>query len=76
MRASKTRAFYIETLVLTFILLFVLSILMRVFGAAGEESLNARRKTRAAVIPERRFRVPGRRGGLHRRGEKADQQRG
>lgn len=52
MRGSKTRAFYIETLVLTFVLLFVLAILMRVFGAAGSESLSAKRKTAASIIAQ------------------------
>lgn len=52
MRANKTRAFYIETLILTFILLFVISILIRVFGAAGVQSLSAKRKTTAAMIAQ------------------------
>lgn len=52
MKASRTRAFYIETLVLTFMLLAVLSILIQVFGAAGEKSLSAKRKTNAAVIAQ------------------------
>ncbi len=50
MKGSKTRAFYIETMLLTFLLLLTLTILVRVYGAAGERSLLARRKTKAALI--------------------------
>lgn len=52
MKPSKTRAFYIETLVMTLVLLFVISIVLRVFGAAGKESLEARQKTAAALIAQ------------------------
>ena len=52
MSTRKTRAFYIETLILVFLLLSMLTILVRVYGAAGEKALGARRKTAAALIAQ------------------------
>jgi len=52
MKARKTRAFYIETLLLTFLILAMLSILVQVFGKARETSTEAKRMTSAAVIAQ------------------------
>lgn len=52
MKTGKTRAFYIETLVLVLVLLAVMSILIQVYGAAASESLNAKRESAAAVISQ------------------------
>ncbi len=52
MKARKNRAFFIETLIVTFLLLLMLTILVRIFGAAAQKSQNAERKTRAAQIAQ------------------------
>ncbi len=52
MRARKNRAFFIETLIITFLLLLMLTILVRIFGAAAQKSQNAGRMTRASVIAQ------------------------
>ncbi len=48
MKARKNRAFFVETLIITFLLLLMLMILVRIFGAAAEKSQNAARMTSAA----------------------------
>lgn len=50
MKARKNRAFYIETLIITFLLLLMLTILVRIFGAAAQKSRYAARRTEAAQI--------------------------
>ncbi len=52
MKARKNRAFYVETLIVTFLLLLMLTILVRIFGAAAQKSQNAGRRTRAAQIAQ------------------------
>lgn len=48
MKAKKNRAFFIETLIITFLLLLMLTILVRIFGAAAQKSRYAARRTQAA----------------------------
>ena len=48
MKARKNRAFFVETLIITFLLLLMLTILMRIFGAAAQKSRYAERRTQAA----------------------------
>lgn len=48
MKARKNRAFFIETLIVTFLLLLMLTILVRIFGAAAAKSRYAARRTEAA----------------------------
>ena len=50
MTSRKSRAFYVETLIITFLLLYMLTILIRVYGAAAEHSQSAERRTKAANI--------------------------
>ena len=43
MKARKNRAFFVETLIITFLLLLMLTILVRIFGAAAQKSRYAER---------------------------------
>ncbi|HCI74234.1 MAG TPA: hypothetical protein DHV42_06820 [Lachnospiraceae bacterium] len=52
MRARKNRAFFIETLITTFLLLMMLTILIRIFGAAAQKSAYAKMRTDAAQIAQ------------------------
>jgi type II secretory pathway pseudopilin PulG len=52
MRARKNRAFFVETLIVTFLLLLMLSILVRIFGAAALKSRFAARRTQAAQVAQ------------------------
>lgn len=52
MRARKNRAFFVETLIITFLLLVMLMILVRIFGAAAQKSRHAARRTRAAQVAQ------------------------
>lgn len=52
MKARKNRAFFIETLIITFLLLVMLTILVRMFGAAAQKSRYAARRTEAAQIAQ------------------------
>lgn len=52
MRLRKTRAFMIETLILVFLLLVVLSVLTQVTGKAGALSQRAKRETAATMIAQ------------------------
>ena len=52
MRARKNRAFFVETLIVTFLLLLMLTILVRIFGAAAAKSRYAARRTRAAQVAQ------------------------
>lgn len=52
MRARKNRAFFVETLIITFLLLVMLMILVRIFGAAAQKSRYAARRTRAAQVAQ------------------------
>ena len=52
MKARKNRAFFIETLIITFLLLVMLTILVRIFGAAAQKSRYAGRRTQAAQVAQ------------------------
>lgn len=52
MKARKNRAFFIETLIITFLLLLMLTILVRIFGAAAQKSQYALRRTDAANVAQ------------------------
>ena len=50
MRRSKSRAFYLETLLLVLFLLGVLAVLAQLFAGARHQSLAAQRLTQATQI--------------------------
>lgn len=50
MKPAKSRAFFVETLIITFLLLALLTVLVRVFGEASRQSQSADRMTKAAQI--------------------------
>jgi|GEM_PF-428520 len=52
MKARKTRAFLIETLVLVFLFLLTLTVLVQLYGAAARESQSAERRTQATLIAQ------------------------
>jgi ABC-type Na+ efflux pump permease subunit len=52
MKARKNRAFFVETLIITFLLLLMLTILVRIFGAAAQKSRYAERRTQAAQVAQ------------------------
>ena len=52
MKARKNRAFFVETLIITFLLLLMLTILVRIFGAAAQKSRYAERRTKAATVAQ------------------------
>lgn len=52
MKARKNRAFFVETLIITFLLLLMLTILVRIFGAAAQKSGFAARRTQAGVVAQ------------------------
>lgn len=52
MKARKNRAFFVETLIITFLLLLMLTILVRIFGAAAQKSRYAERRTKAAAVAQ------------------------
>ena len=52
MKARKNRAFFVETLIITFLLLLMLTILVRIFGAAAQKSRYAERRTKAAMAAQ------------------------
>ena len=52
MKARKNRAFFIETLIITFLLILMLTILVRIFGAAAQKSRYAERRTKAATAAQ------------------------
>ncbi len=52
MKARKNRAFFIETLIITFLLLLMLTILVRIFGSAAQKSQSAARMTTASMIAQ------------------------
>lgn len=52
MKARKNRAFFVETLIITFLLLLMLTILVRIYGAAAQKSRYADRRTQAALAAQ------------------------
>lgn len=52
MKARKNRAFFVETLIITFLLLLMLVILVRIFGAAAQKSGYAKMRTEAAAVAQ------------------------
>ncbi len=52
MKARKNRAFFVETLIITFLLLLMLVILVRIFGEAAHRSQIASWRTKATQIAQ------------------------